>query len=421
MDQVSQLTKELIKIQNTPGKNDKRSLLDGLAEQHQKVLALALNPRFPMFIGEETTLAKVQEVTRSYLLPKGEQERVSSLPLLSLMQSLNNLSIPQGHQAIASLGIWLNRWCSTNQEKEIILSLIQKNPRLGVSWHSYTKVTDTYKFEVMLAKDINKVKNLEKKVKFPVYVQPKLDGYRAIANTDGKYELKSRNGKVYENFPTIVEALRLLGYNEDIPDGEIMSDDFQSMQKSAFASKRGTTVGDVKYFIFDVIQNNEFSRKICDRNFSLRLKELEKYKDRHPLIKVVETIMCNTWEEVYDAHARFIEQGFEGTMVRLNKPYEFKRTDNLMKIKDMLSQDCTIKQVIEGKGKYAGVMGAIKVLQEDGQTLCEVGTGFSDEARAEFWKNKKSIIGSIVEIKFQELTPDGVMRFPVFMRFRNDK
>jgi len=374
-----------------------------------------------MYIGEETTLSKVQEVAAGYLLSEEEQGKVCSLTLWSLMQSLNNFSIPQGHQAIASVGSWLNQWCSTNSQKELVLSLIQKNPRLGVSWHSYTKVTDTYKFEVTLAKDINKVNNLEKKLTWPAYVQPKLDGYRATANTDGEYELKSRNGKLYENFPTIVEALASLGFSEDIPDGEVMSDDFQSMQKTAFATVKKRTVGDVKYHIFDVVQDNEFARKACYRNFSLRLKELEKYKDKHPLIKVVETVECNSWEEVYAAHARFIEEGYEGTILRLNKPYEFKRTDNLIKIKDMLSQDCIIKQVIEGKGKYAGIMGAIKVLQEDGQTLCEVGTGFSDEARTNFWNNRSELIGTQVEIKYQELTPDGVMRFPVFLRFRNDK
>ena len=274
----------------------------------------------------------------------------------------------------------------------------------------------------MLAKDITKVKKMDEKVQFPVYLQPKLDGYRCIAktNADGEWELFSRNGKKYENFPKIIKALTEVGDPEIVYDGEIMSNDFQSMQKSAFAKKRGTTVGDVCLHIFDALQDNEFSRKACYRTFQLRLGDMRIRYANQPLEKV-ETFRCSSWEEVYERHEQFKEAGFEGTIVRLNKPYEFKRTDSLMKIKDMLSQDCVVHQIVPGRGKYKNVMGAIKVIQEDGQTLCEVGTGFTDQMREDFKINAEEIEGQTVEIKYQELTPDGVMRFPVFMRFRDDK
>lgn len=279
----------------------------------------------------------------------------------------------------------------------------------------------------MLAKDINKIKKMDEKVQFPVYVQPKLDGYRCIAiHNDSEWELYSRNGKKYENFPEILEQLKEFGDPETVYDGEIMSNDFQSMQKSAFAKKRGSTVGDVRYHIFDALQRNEFTNRACSRTFDLRLKALNQQAKKmdfagETCFEMVATTKCDSWEEVHAAHSKFCKEGYEGTIVRLNAIYEFKRTDSLMKIKDMLSQDCVIHQVIKGKGKYANAMGKIKVLQEDGQTLCEVGTGFSDSMREDFWYNKDNIAGKTVEIKYQELTPDGVMRFPVFIRFRDDK
>jgi len=421
---LDQFLLDLVSVQNTPGKNDKRALLLNLTSTcptSKEILSLALNPRTPMYIGEEASLSKIRSIESAEVLSEAEIETATSLSLSMLMEHLYNETIQRGHKALAAIRLFLEEQCDSTTKMELVISLIQKNPRLGVSWHSFTKVTGTDKFEVMLAKDINKIKKMDEKVQFPVYVQPKLDGYRAVSNTSGDYELKSRNGKVYENFPQIVEALREIGYDEDCVDGEIMSDDFQSMQRTAFATKKKRTVGDVRYHIFDHIQDNEFSRKACYRNFLLRLPEIEKYRDKHPLIKVVETIRCESWEEVYAAHEVFKEQGYEGTIVRLNKCYEFKRTDSLMKIKEMLSQDCRIGQVIRGKGKNKEIMGAIRVIQEDGQTMCEVGTGFTDEMRVSFWDKKDELIDKVVEIKYQELTPDGVMRFPVFLRFREDK
>jgi len=311
---------------------------------------------------------------------------------------------------------------------EMCLSLIQKKPRLGISWHSLTKATGDHKFEVMLAKDINKIKKMDEKVSFPVYVQPKLDGYRCIAKTNAadEWELYSRNGKKYENFPSIIAELEEYGNPETVYDGEIMSDDFQAMQRTAFTTKKKRTVGDVRYHIFDTLQDNEFARKACYRNMHLRIRQMNDEAESMDFagmtaFEFVITRQCDNWAEVYEAHADYLGMGYEGTIVRLNKMYEFKRTDNLMKIKEMLSQDCKIQQVVRGKGKNKNVMGAIRVLQEDGQTICEVGTGFSDEMRQDFWDKQQELGERIVEIKYQELTPDGVMRFPVFLRFREDK
>jgi len=421
----------LKRIQNRPGKNDKRHLLQELvtlSPEGKKILSLSFNPRSPMYIGEETTRSTISGVETNILYSTKEQEELERMSLGQFMTSLNNEKIPRGHKAQAAIGIFLDQNCATIEDKELVLSLIRKKPHLGLSWHSFTKVTGTDKFEVMLAKDINKIKKLDEKTQFPIYVQPKLDGYRCIAktDTDGEWELFSRNGKKYENFPSIIEALEKYGDPEMVYDGEIMSDDFQAMQKTAFTTKKKRTVGDVSYYIFDALQDNEFARKACFRDFKLRMEELGRWYQHAwehgatPLIKVA-SFFCKTWEDVYERHEFFTECGYEGTIVRLNKPYEFKRTDNLMKIKEMKSQDCHIHQVVRGKGKFSNTMGAIKVLQEDGQTLCEVGTGFTDKMRNDFWENRRGLLHKTVEIKYQELTPDGVMRFPVFLRFRDDK
>ena len=117
----------------------------------------------------------------------------------------------------------------------------------------------------------------------------------------------------------------------------------------------------------------------------------------------------------------YAEQGYEGAMVLPDIPYyKGKKSNRLLKFKTMLSMDCIVTGMYEGGGKYEGMMGGLNLKQEDSK-LCDVGSGFSDEEREYIWQNKEEIAGKIAEIKYQELTPDGIMRFPIFLRWRNDK
>jgi DNA ligase-1 len=102
--------------------------------------------------------------------------------------------------------------------------------------------------------------------------------------------------------------------------------------------------------------------------------------------------------------------------------YLGKKSNKLLKLKTMQSQDCRVVGFYEGeKGtRNEGTLGGLELIQENEKT-CNCGTGFSDEDRSYIWNNRSEFVGRIAEIKYQELTEDGVMRFPVFMRWRNDK
>jgi DNA ligase-1 len=91
-----------------------------------------------------------------------------------------------------------------------------------------------------------------------------------------------------------------------------------------------------------------------------------------------------------------------------------------MKLKTMQSQDCTITELYEGDvgSRLQGKMGGITVVQENG-AICDCGSGFSDEDRQFMWDNHELFRNRIAEIKYQELSKDGIMRFPVFVRFRD--
>jgi DNA ligase-1 len=276
----------------------------------------------------------------------------------------------------------------------------------------------------MLAKDGKKSKGLETLVSKGVFVSPKLNGYRCLAvKEDGVVTLYTRNGVEYSNFPQIEEALKLIPGNFAL-DGEIMSDDFNSMQKTAMSSKSKNTVGEITYYVFGWIPFDEFKALKFTSPTNKRLESLfvffEAYEDIiPPCIKEVKHEYITSLSEALALEAEFLSQGYEGAMLLPNIPYYLGRKSNaLLKLKTFQSMDCTILSLKEGEGKNVGKLGALVVMQENGIT-CDVGTGFSDEDRAEIFSNPNLYLNRIIEVQYQELTPHKRMQFPSFKRWRD--
>ena len=85
----------------------------------------------------------------------------------------------------------------------------------------------------------------------------------------------------------------------------------------------------------------------------------------------------------------------------------------------MKTIDVQCIDVFEGEGKNVGMLGGI-IVDVNG-VMCRVGSGFTDDEKRYYWKNKNEIVGKIVEIQYQQKTNDGSLRFPVFLRVRDDK
>jgi len=138
-------------------------------------------------------------------------------------------------------------------------------------------------------------------------------------------------------------------------------------------------------------------------------------------IKWVGYEVCMTKDQVMDIYRRYIEQGFEGAIVKnMTGLYQFKRSKNWLKIKPNIGDiEVTIESFEEGTGKYVGMVGNILFVYNN--LLCSVGTGLSDEQRIEFWQTKNELVGSIMTIKAMEHTEDGRLRHPVFVCMRSFK
>jgi DNA ligase-1 len=327
-----------------------------------------------------------------------------------------------GNAAIQAVELFLSQ-CDERQQKWYS-RVIKKDLRCGISVKTAIQAGFNIPvFDVMLATDGYKCKKLDEILVSGAYVSPKLDGYRCIAVKTGNHVgLYSRNGTYYDNFPELIEILEKCD-GDFVLDGEIMSDDFQAMQKSAFASKRKTTVGDVTFHIFGFIPVKEWDSEEFTTTTGDRYQMLKEWvaKHQHQKLIIVEQKYVSSLDEVVDAESSYIEQGYEGAMVLPNIPYYKGRKANaLMKFKRMESMDVKVIDTYEGTGKYVGKMGGLTVLQDNNE-VCDVGSGFTDEDREWMWNNKDEVMDRIAEIQYQEMTNDNIMRFPVFLRWREDK
>lgn len=247
-----------------------------------------------------------------------------------------------------------------------------------------------------------------------VYCQPKLDGIRCIVTKDGMF---SRHGKEIISAPHIRKSLEPVfqKYPDLILDGELYNHDLNEdfNQIISLARKTKPTEEDLKmseqkiqYWIYDLPS--------CLENFSDRNWELTKlFQDNKEFQKYcinVETNMVLSDEEVQNKLEYYLDKGYEGAIVRLNKPYENKRTNSLLKVKKFEDEEFVIVDIEEGRGNLAGKAGRI-IVDVDGKKV-SAGLKFSHEDAAEIWINKDRYIGKKATIKYFNRTPDGSLRFP---------
>jgi DNA ligase 1 len=134
-----------------------------------------------------------------------------------------------------------------------------------------------------------------------------------------------------------------------------------------------------------------------------------------PQLKAVEQFRVADRKELKRRLDAIVKAGGEGLMLHLAEaPYVTGRSDVLLKLKPQLDTEAVVVAHIPGKGKYAGMLGALQVKMPDGRTF-KLGTGFTDEQR----KNPPPV-GSTVTYTYRDLTSTGLPRFASFVRVRQD-
>lgn len=249
-------------------------------------------------------------------------------------------------------------------------------------------------------------------ITYPVYTQPKLDGIRCIISASGA---TTRNGKPIPTIPHILEELApLFERTPDlILDGELYNHDLKEDFNEIISIVRRTKPSKsdlqksremAQFHTYDLPSHTGVFNQRCEDLYELALGL--------KFTKFVPTMKVLSEEEADMTYGSFMEAGYEGGMVRLDEPYECKRSKSLMKRKDFEDAEFEIVRIEEGKGNWSGHAKRVVFRLEDGR---ECGSGLKGNFAfaKKLLEEADEYVGGEVTVKFFTRTPDGVPRFPV--------
>ena len=302
---------------------------------------------------------------------------------------------------------------TTDKEQTMAEAVAKRTKKLESGYFENIKhINKTQYFEPMLA---SKWEDSKDKITYPIFSQPKLDGIRCIVTKDGMF---SRNGKPIISAPHIFESLKPLF--EVMPDlifdGELYADKFANDFNKivSLVKKTKPTDADLKeskkniqYWIYDLPNDSLTFGDRCDRLHEL----FENYNIFNKHCVEVETHICNDEDDVMGLYEGYVEKGFEGQMLRTNGKYENKRSKFLMKHKSFIDEEYTIIDVCEGEGNKTNMVGYMTFETADGKPF-KSNVKATFEESEEMFRNRKQLIGKQATIKYFNLTPDGIPRFP---------
>ena len=272
-----------------------------------------------------------------------------------------------------------------------------------------------------------------KKIAGECFIEYKYDGVRVIAIVqNGDATLYSRNGKLLENFPHINEALSRSEFEGLVFDGEVMSEDFQTLMKQVHR-KEGAQTEDSYLAVFDMLTLEEFNAGATDMTAFERRERLIGYQPLFSYrLQLVDAVMLDL--DTDDGQASFkamnkqaLAEGYEGLMIKpIDQGYKCKRSHAWLKIKPFIEVTLKVVALEEGTGKNEGLLGALVVEGEDDGKFfhLNVGSGLTDENREQIWADQDNVIGQLVEIRAdaatqsQDAEDTWSLRFPRFKTFR---
>jgi DNA ligase-1 len=253
-----------------------------------------------------------------------------------------------------------------------------------------------------------------------VFIQPKLDGVRCIFTKDGAY---SRTGKEFKNVAHLKYDLTdFFRKNPNtVLDGELynhaLKDDFEKI--ISLVRKQKPTEQDardaqhlVQYHVYDTITEGS--------DYEDRFNWLTRYLPIAKTMTLIKNTVVESQGEAQMLHNVHLAQGYEGSMLRLNKPYEQKRSYNLQKFKDFSDTEATIIGYEAGKGKFTGLIGKFFMQDDDGNEFgCPIGKGYNFADRKAILDNVHDYIGQRATFTYFQRTQAGSYRHPLFKTLRN--
>ena len=353
------------------------------------------------------------------------------------VDTLNDLAFRNvtGNAGIAHLKGTLE---ALNQDDaKVIERIIAKDLKCGVSVSTVNKVWPNliHEYPVMLCSQYEE--KLVNKVRWPAYVQTKMDGMRFNAIVkNGVVEYRSRNGKEIQLLGNLDnDFITMANGIDSVFDGELLVVDnvgvldrqtgngiLNKANKGTISDKEAAMV---RATIWDLIPYDDFKNGKCDVPYVHRWNSLCVMADTYQPTKV-SLVDCWEVENYTEAQTLFeglLSDGQEGIILKdWSGVWEDKRTKTQIKFKGELECDLKIVGTQPGTGKYEGMLGAILCESADGVVKVSVGSGFNDEHRQTLGDE---IIGKIVAVKYNARITnkqgEESLFLPIFVEVREDK
>ena len=299
-------------------------------------------------------------------------------------------------------------------------------------------------YEPMLAHNF---KDRQDEIKYPCYSQPKLDGIRCVVRKEGdKLVGRTRNGKEIECIPHILKSLNgfFLAFPKAILDGELYNHDLRdnfnkitslvrkqkpiksaSMTDKAFAKKQteyqerlAEAEDTIQYHVYDAPRINDVINE--NQSFDFRIDELKAKLMTNKHIVLVETSEVYSLGNLNSLYNQYLEQGYEGQMVRKSSSsYENKRSKSLLKRKEFVDAEYKVVDIDVGNGNRSGTAKHLVCYCPKTKRTFNSNIKGNFDYLKEIYDNRAEYIGQMATIKYFQLTPDGIPRFPYAISFRN--
>lgn len=248
---------------------------------------------------------------------------------------------------------------TTDHEQALLDAKSKWTKRLKLDYHESLDEIDNIKFfEPMLAKKLTERMD---KVTFPALVDIKFNGGRIIAKKDGLF---TRKGERYVSIPHIEQALKPFfeKYPNAVLDGEGYCHNFRHELNETMSLLRKTkkvTPSDlsaskdkIRYYIYDGINFADVdttTKQIYRRNKLIDIL----HRENIDFVEIVKGQVVYNFEQVWELYNSFVDEGYEGAMVRLDAPYSNGRTGNLLKVKPEDDDEGIVVGIVGGSGNWA--------------------------------------------------------------------
>lgn len=358
-------------------------------------------------LGTENPLLHYETISKGKNIGKAN-ETTPAEQAISQAQSDWNKKRDEGYKSLDDLdGMQADRLYTTSNPADLKELLEKFLPQFNTDASGNPKP--------MLATDWKKIKKIE----YPVLLQPKLDGVRCLMIVNGEENIifLSRSGKPYTTLNHIKTKVYDAVLDEDVPynfilDGEIYSEELSFQEIIAAVKKQRPESLKLKFRAYDIVN---------DKPQKERWEDVVELVDRiaSPDIQLVSTWRVENETEVKAHHDTWVQEGYEGAMIRLlhGKYSQGQRSRDLLKVKEF------------DETEYYFIQWEFGQREEDLLAVCHLPDDFSKKFRVKMMGSKaekaklqtayKDGCGGTITTKHFGLTDDGLPRFPIGKGFRD--